>query len=112
MLVSHREQSGPGARLPDNSFLSTRPKLDKVKKLESISASLTAYCTLLLTLFISSHRPWQIDVLPGAKHSALPGLDIGRYGPQPQRHIDGIDTECRPEGQLSDPMLFRVADGA
>jgi hypothetical protein len=46
------------------------------------------------------------------KYSALPGLYIGRYGPQPQRHIDRIDAQCRPEGKLADPMLFGMADGA
>jgi hypothetical protein len=50
--------------------------------------------------------------LSGAKHSALPGLYIGRYSPQPQRHIEGIDAQCRPEGKLADPMLFGMAGGA
>ena len=55
---------------------------------------------------------YQIDPLSRAKHSARPGLDIGRYSPQPQRHIEGIDAECRPEGQLTDPMLLGMAGGA
>ena len=57
MLVSYREQSGPGASLLDNSFMSTRPKLYKVKKLESVSASFTAYCTLSPFLFTSNPMP-------------------------------------------------------
>ena len=35
----------------------------------------------------------QIDALSRAKHSALPGLYIARYGPQPQCHVDRIDAE-------------------
>ena len=54
----------------------------------------------------------QIDVLPRPKYSAFAGLYIGRYGPQPQRDIDRIDAECRPEGKLANPMLFGMADGA
>jgi hypothetical protein len=46
------------------------------------------------------------------KDDALPGLDIGRHSPQPQSHVDRIDAECRPEGKLADPMLFRMAGGA
>ena len=48
----------------------------------------------------------QIDALSRAKHSALPGLYIGRDSPQPQSHIERIDAKSRPEGQLADPVLF------
>jgi hypothetical protein len=54
----------------------------------------------------------QIDALSRAKHSALPGLYIGRYSPQPQSHIERIDAERRPEGKLADAMLFGMAGGA
>ena len=54
----------------------------------------------------------QIDALSRAKHSALPGIYIGRYSPQPQSHIERIDAERRPEGKLADPMLFRMTGGA
>ena len=54
----------------------------------------------------------QVDLLSRAKDSALPGLYIGRYSPQPQSHIERIDAECGPEGKLADPMLFRMAGGA
>jgi len=70
---------------------------------------------LLVIAFFSSPLTLclhQIDLLSRPKHSALPGLYIGRYGPQSQRHIDRIDAECRPEGQLADPMLLGMAGGA
>ncbi len=54
----------------------------------------------------------QINLLSCPKHSALPGLYIGRYSPQPQRHIERIDAECGPEGKLANPMLFCMAGGA
>jgi len=54
----------------------------------------------------------QIDLLSRPKDSALPGLYIGRYSPQPQSHVERIDPERGPEGKLSDPMLFRMAGGA
>jgi hypothetical protein len=54
----------------------------------------------------------QIDALSRAKHSALPGLYIARYGPQPRSHIERIDAERRPEGKLAGPMLFCMASGA
>jgi|SRR6516162_4769531 hypothetical protein len=54
----------------------------------------------------------QMDLLSRPKDSALPGLDIGRYGPQPQSHTERIDAERGPEGELADPMLFRMAGGA
>ena len=54
----------------------------------------------------------QVDVLSRPKHSALPGLYVARYGPQPRRHIKRIDSQCGPEGQFSGPMLFRVAGSA
>src|SRR5215470_9573808 len=73
---------------------------------------------LFATHFVRDYRPIcrhvdaiglsQIDLLSRAKHSALPGLDIGRYGPQPQRHIEGIDAQCRPEGELADSMLLGI----
>jgi hypothetical protein len=34
----------------------------------------------------------QIDALSRAKDNALPGLDIGRDRPQPQRHIERISS--------------------
>jgi len=46
------------------------------------------------------------------KDRALPGLYIGRYSPQPQSHVERIDPERGPEGKLTNPMLFRMADGA
>jgi hypothetical protein len=54
----------------------------------------------------------EIDPLSRAKDSALSGLYIGRYRPQPQSHIKGIDAQRGPEGKLANPMLFRVAGGA
>jgi hypothetical protein len=54
----------------------------------------------------------QIDLLSRAKDDALPGPYVGRYGPQAQRHVEGIDAQRRPEGELADPMLFRMAAGA
>jgi hypothetical protein len=54
----------------------------------------------------------QIDLLARPKDSALPGLYIGRYSPQPQSHIERIDAEGGPEGKLADPMLSPVAGGA
>jgi len=54
----------------------------------------------------------EINVLSRPKHGAFSGLPIGRYSPQPQSHIEGIDAECRPEGKLADPMLFGMAGGA
>jgi hypothetical protein len=54
----------------------------------------------------------QIDVLSRPKDNALPGLYIGRYSPQTQRHADRIDAERGPEGELADPMLFRMAGRA
>ena len=54
----------------------------------------------------------QIDLLSRAKDNALPGLYIGRNGPQAQRHVERIDAERRPEGKLADPMLLVMARGA
>jgi hypothetical protein len=54
----------------------------------------------------------QIDMLSRPKDSALPGPYIGRYSPQPQSHIERIDAKRGPEGELADPMLFRMAGGA
>jgi hypothetical protein len=54
----------------------------------------------------------QIDLLSRPKDSALPGLYIGRYSPQPQSHVERIDAEGGPEGKLANPMLFRMAGGA
>ena len=54
----------------------------------------------------------QIDPLSRPKDGALPGLDIGRYSPEPQSHIERIDAERGPEGKLADAMLFRMAGGA
>ena len=54
----------------------------------------------------------QIDLLSRPKDSALPGLYIGRYSPQPQSHIERIEAQRGPEGKLADPMLFRMAGGA
>ena len=54
----------------------------------------------------------QIDLLSRPKDSALPGLYIGRYSPQPQSHVERIDPERGPEGKLTNPMLFRMAGGA
>ena len=51
----------------------------------------------------------QIDLLSRPKDGALTGLYIGRHCPQPQSHIERIDSERGPEGKLSDPMLFRMA---
>jgi len=54
----------------------------------------------------------QMDPLSRPKDDALPGLHIGRYGPQKQRCVERIDPERGPEGKLADPMLFRMAGGA
>jgi hypothetical protein len=54
----------------------------------------------------------QIDLLSCPKDGALAGLYIGRYSPQPQSHIEGIDAERRPEGKLAKAMLFRMTGGA
>jgi hypothetical protein len=54
----------------------------------------------------------QIDLLSRPKDGALPGLYIGRHSPQPQSHVERIDTERGPEGKLADPMLFRMTCGA
>jgi hypothetical protein len=54
----------------------------------------------------------QIDLLSRPKDSALSGLYIGRYSPQPQSHIERIDAERGPEGKLADPMLFRMTGRA
>jgi hypothetical protein len=62
-------------------------------------------------LRLSAIRLCQIDLLSRPKDSALPGLPIGRYRPQPQRHIERIDAEFGPEAKLTDPMLFRMAGG-
>ena len=50
----------------------------------------------------------QIDLLARPKDNSLPGLDIGRHSPQPQRHVERIDAQCGPERKLADPMLFRM----
>jgi hypothetical protein len=54
----------------------------------------------------------QIDLLSRPKDNAVPGLYIGRYSPQPQGHVQRINTEPGPEGKLANPMLFCVAGGA
>ena len=51
-------------------------------------------------------------MLPCPKYSALAGLYIGRYGPQPRSHAERIDAQRGPEAQLADPMLFSMAGGA
>jgi hypothetical protein len=61
---------------------------------------------------LSAICPCQIDLLSRPKDNALPSLDIGRYSPQPQSHIERIEAERGPEGKLADPMLFRMAGGA
>src|SRR5271169_5646904 len=61
---------------------------------------------------LSAICPPEIDLLARPKDDALPGLHIGRYGPQTQRYVEGIDPERGPEGKLADPMLFRMAGGA
>src|SRR5215472_12448996 len=47
-----------------------------------------------------------------ARNNALAGREIGGDRPQPQRHIERIKAERRPEGQLTYPMLSRMAVGA
>ena len=54
----------------------------------------------------------QIDLLSRPKDSALPGLYIGRYSPQPQSHIERIDAERGPKGKLANPMLSGMTGGA
>src|SRR5271169_5129072 len=54
----------------------------------------------------------QVDLLSCPEHSALPGLYIVRYSPRPRSHIERIDAECGPEGQLADPMLLFMTGGA
>jgi hypothetical protein len=54
----------------------------------------------------------QIDLLTRPKHSALPGLYIARYSPEPQSHVERINPACRPKRKLADAMLSRVAGGA
>jgi hypothetical protein len=61
---------------------------------------------------ISWSRLSQIDLLTRPKHSALPGLDIARYSPEPQSEVDRIDAARRPKRKLANPMLSRVASGA
>jgi hypothetical protein len=51
-------------------------------------------------------------VLSWPKDSVLPGLFVGRYSPQPQGHIEGIDAQRGPEGKLVQPILFCIAGGA
>jgi hypothetical protein len=63
-------------------------------------------------VWLSARCRRQIDLLSRPKDSALPGLYIGRYRPQPHSHIERIDAERGPEGKLADPMLFRMAGGA
>jgi hypothetical protein len=63
-------------------------------------------------MWLSAKYLRQIDLLSRPKDSALSGLYIGRYSPQPQSHIERIDAERGPEGKLADPMLFRMAGGA
>ena len=53
----------------------------------------------------------QVDPLSRPKDSARAALFIARYSPEPQRHVERIDTERRPEGKLTDPMLFRMTGG-
>src|SRR6516162_2413146 len=64
------------------------------------------------TVWLSARYLLQIYLLSRPKNSALPGLHIGRYRPQPQSHTERIDAERGPEGKLADPMLFRMAGGA
>src|SRR5215469_9789017 len=54
----------------------------------------------------------QVDALSCSENNALAGHDIGRDRPQPQRHIERIKAQRRPEGQLADPMLLSVTGGA
>ena len=63
-------------------------------------------------MWLSARYLLQIYLLSRPKDSALPGLYIGRYSPQPQSHIERIDAERGPEGKLADPMLFRMTGGA
>ena len=53
----------------------------------------------------------QIDVLSRPKHSALSGLYVARYGPQPLSYIKRIHAQRGPESQLADPMLLCMAGG-
>jgi hypothetical protein len=64
------------------------------------------------TARLSAIRLRQIDLLSRAKDGALPGLYICRYSPQAQSDIERIDAERGPEGELANPMLFRMAGGA
>jgi hypothetical protein len=47
----------------------------------------------------------KIDLLSRPKDNAFPGPYIGRYSPQPQRHIERIDAERGPKGKLANPAL-------
>jgi hypothetical protein len=53
----------------------------------------------------------QIDALSRPKHSALSGLYVARYSPQPRSYIKRIHAQRGPESQLADPMLLCMARG-
>ena len=78
-------------------------------------AAMTGVATALLRANNSPlSAKWlrQIDLLSRPKHSPLPGLDIARYSPEPQSHVERIDAVRGPKRKLADPMLFRMTSGA
>ena len=57
-------------------------------------------------------RLCEIDPLSRPKNDALASIDIGRHSPQSKSDIERVDPKRGPEGNLPDPMLFRMASGA
>jgi hypothetical protein len=54
----------------------------------------------------------QIDLLTRTKHSALAGLYIARYSPEPQSYVERINVARGPKRKLADQMLPCMAGGA
>jgi len=59
-----------------------------------------------------SHMPSPNQSVVAPERQCAPRLQIGRYSPQPQSHIERIEAERGPEGKLANPVLFRMAGGA
>jgi hypothetical protein len=54
----------------------------------------------------------QGNLLPCSKDNPLPGLDIPRYRPQPESHVEGIDSYDAPKSQFTELVLQRMTAGA